>query len=314
MKNYLVTAALIICFATGLVALKMQPQAQVGVVSTVNSSDQVSVLRLAVNDLITLATSFSTTTANTWTALQTFTSTATSTHAGGIQIDGGGFQVSTLTTSNCDLKADTVGNFYCGSDSSASSTILADANTWSTAGTTTYSGNVKVSGNLQVSGTFFAPVQIVSSGDATINGALTVTGTTDLTGKLTLNAASSTFVTIADSLFLEGARISKYEFIGFSYSTTTWVGTTTVLKTLAPFTGTIQDISCDLTAGTLNAQMYVNSTAVTPMFSASTTAGTVTFSANNTFAKGDTIQLQLGTPASTPVSAPCTARTTVSTP
>ncbi len=145
----------------------------------------------------------------------------------------------------------------------------------------------------------------------TSEAALTYLATGDL---LTMVNASTTNMTVAASLFLESVRQSKYQYVGFTYSTTTWVGTTTVLRTLAPFAGTLQDMSCDLTAGTLNAQVFVNSTAVTAMFSASTTAGTVTFSANNTFVKGDTLQLQLGTPASTPVFADCTARSTVTTP
>lgn len=62
----------------------------------------------------------------------------------------------------------------------ASSTLLADTNTFSTAATTTFSGNARVVGNLQVDGGFFAPVTLVSSGNATINGSLTVTGAVDL--------------------------------------------------------------------------------------------------------------------------------------
>lgn len=67
----------------------------------------------------------------------------------------------------------------------ASSTLLADLNTFSGVGTTTFSNNVKVGGNLQVDGAFFAPVTLVSSGNATINGNLTVTGDTTLATSLT---------------------------------------------------------------------------------------------------------------------------------
>lgn len=74
----------------------------------------------------------------------------------------------------------------------ASSTLLADANTFSNVGTTTFSGNAYVVGNLQVDGAFFAPVTLVASGNTTINGALTVTGATTLATSLVgaISAAS----------------------------------------------------------------------------------------------------------------------------
>ncbi len=141
--------------------------------------------------------------------------------------------------------------------------------------------------------------------------ALTYLASGDL---LTLVNASTTNLTATNSLFVESVRQSKYQYVAFTYSTTTWAGTTTVQRTIAPFDGTLQDIQCDLTAGTVNTHLYVNSTPVMPMLSASTTAGTVTFSSANTFAKGDTLELRQGTPASTPTDSRCTARVTVTTP
>ena len=85
----------------------------------------------------------------------------------------------------------------------ASSTLLGDVNTFSTAATTTFSGNVYVVGNLQVDGQFFAPVTLVASGDTTINGALTVTGTVD-------------FDTYTSAILLTGAGGIIAEYTGAS--------------------------------------------------------------------------------------------------
>ncbi len=171
----------------------------------------------------------------------------------------------------------------------ASTTILADANTWSNAGTTTYSGNVKVAGNLMVSGTFFAPVQIVSSGNATINGALAVTGQTTLAG---LSVNSNT--------------VSGERYLTFVLSTTTvWTGTSTVASPFgdsnvvyAPFTGTSATLQCGTNVGTLGVSvggtyLLASSTANINTFAINLTKGTAL---NIT---GGRVSALLGTPTTT---------------
>lgn len=106
---------------------------------------------------------------------------------------------------------------------------------------------------------------------------------------------------------------SPYRYLTGAYATTTsWTGTTTPNKTTAPFAGTLKIIQCTTNTGTLNVQVLINGTPVTPMFNASTTAGTVTFTASNTFNRGDVIEFDYGTPASSPLSNTCTARATES--
>lgn len=105
---------------------------------------------------------------------------------------------------------------------------------------------------------------------------------------------------------------SPYRYLTGVYATTTsWTGTSTI-KVVAPFAGTLKDGSCKTDTGTLNVQILVNSTAVASMFNASTTVGTVTFTGSNTFSKGDIIEYDYGTPASSPLSNTCTARATES--
>lgn len=76
-----------IIIAVGIVAGFVFAQQTFGAVSpsSVTTSDTVSTLRGVVNDLITTANNFSTTTANTLTGLQKFTNTGTTTFSGGIE-------------------------------------------------------------------------------------------------------------------------------------------------------------------------------------------------------------------------------------
>lgn len=121
---------------------------------------------------------------------------------------------------------------------------------------------------------------------------------------LTATNASTT------ALSVNGNEVSGERYLSQGYATSTaWTATTTV-ETIARFNGTFVDTVCETDVGTLNVQYYVNSTAVTPMFSASTTKGTVTFTGSKTFVKGDTLKAQFGTPASSPTDIDCTARAT----
>lgn len=98
-------AGVLIIIALGLFAFSFAPQ-RFGVISSVSSSDTGQTLRLAVNNLISLVTSNSTTTANTFTQVQTFSAgfanNATSSGSKGIAITGGCFSVNgtCLTVSN----------------------------------------------------------------------------------------------------------------------------------------------------------------------------------------------------------------------
>lgn len=85
--------------------------------------------------------------ANTWTAAQLFSYTATTSFAGGLY-----------------------GSLISAPYFHATSTTA----------TSTFSGNARVVGNLQVDGNFFAPVTLVNSGNVRIDGTLQVVGGVDL--------------------------------------------------------------------------------------------------------------------------------------
>ncbi len=143
--------------------------------------------------------------------------------------------------------------------------------------------------------------------------AVNFAGYTLTTALLTATNASTTNEAVSQSLFVASKQVNPYQNATFAYgaTSTAWTGTTTETTLIAPFAGTLQDVQCVTSAGTLNVQAKVNSTSVTPMFNASTTKGTVTYTANNTFVRGDTLEFDFGTPASSPTSITCTPRAIV---
>lgn len=147
---------------------------------------------------------------------------------------------------------------------------------------------------------------VISSGGATpaISLAFGTTTANAWSALNTFNNASTTYLSVNNNE-ISGERYPVWTYA----SSTAWTGTTTV-NLVAPFVGTLKDIQCETDAGTLNVQMLVNSTAVTPMFNASTTKGTVTFTGSNTFVRGDSLKAQFGTPASSPTTITCTGRAT----
>lgn len=91
----------------------------------------------------------------------------------------------------------------------------------------------------------------------------------------------------------------------FRYATTSWSGTTTI--NLAPaFIGeTWNGVMCETNAGTLDV-IFGDGTNDMNNFSASTTKGTVLFTANNTFTVAETRKVEIGNPATSPVEISCT--------
>lgn len=101
-------------------------------------------------------------------------------------------------------------------------------------------------------------------------------------------------------------------------TTTTWTATTSaayIPSAVAPFAGTLRDISCvaSTTKSFLGVTVYINSTPVSPTyFISSSTAGVVPFTSTNTFVRGDLISAQFGTTTSdaNAVSDSCAVRAT----
>lgn len=130
---------------------------------------------------------------------------------------------------------------------------------------------------------------------------LTTTGNITTTGLLTATNASTTDFTIANVVKV------PYETIGFTYATSSWTGTTTLM--LGPAAGAQQfnSVQCETTTGTVNVSIYDGTNRMN-LFNASTTIGTVGLSTNQTFTKGESRRVDIGTPASSPVKIACTVK------
>ena len=125
--------------------------------------------------------------------------------------------------------------------------------------------------------------------------------TVDSAGEIAVDTTSDQLI------YYGGAKrvIAPFLTTGFSYSTSTpWVATSTI--SLAPIVAnaTFVEVYCKTNTGTLNVSLY-DGTNRANMFNASTTVGTITFTTNNTFVKGEEILIDIGTPATTPTRIGC---------
>ncbi len=98
----------------------------------------------------------------------------------------------------------------------------------------------------------------------------------------------------------------------FTYSTSTaWTGTTTIPLEEGILLYTFNGVRCKtISGGTLNFQLG-NGTASTTMYNASSTNNFNTYSSNNIIAAGDTWQIDIGTPATSPTKINCTLKLTL---
>lgn len=94
-------------------------------------------------------------------------------------------------------------------------------------------------------------------------------------------------------------------------TTTAWTATSSVnlITGVMPFAGTIRSALCSTDAGTLNVDLYHTTTHLA-LINASTTIGTFSFTANNTFTSGEILYMVAGTPVSSPTRATCTLNIT----
>lgn len=131
-----------------------------------------------------------------------------------------------------------------------------------------------------------------------VNGA---SPTVDATGELAVDTTSDQFVYYGAS---EKKQIVPFYTTGFTYATTSWTATTTIFMAPAMAAQTWNTAKCETSVGTLN--VVVNDgTNNSNLLNASTTIGTFTLSSNNSFTSSETIRVDIGTPASSPVKIAC---------
>lgn len=99
--------------------------------------------------------------------------------------------------------------------------------------------------------------------------------------------------------------ISPVRDLGFAYATTTWSGTTTLRIGPAPGNITVSSVYCETNTGTVGVSLYDGTNRANYIPTASTTINKNTYNTNNTFTAGETIRVDLGTPATSPTNLSC---------
>ena len=185
--------------------------------------------------------------------------------------------------------------------STASSTLLSDFNTWT--------------GNNLFKAASTTAVFLSSFNSTTTNAtstALYVSGPTVLANATTTNTFSGT--ASSTNLFATSfySPITIYQ--SFTYPTSTaWTGTTTrFLETVMKPT-IYNSIACFTDTGTVNVDIYHGSTHIkTPstVLNASTTNNVNVYNTGNAASVGDKVEVDMGTPASSPTQLNCTVSKT----
>lgn len=126
--------------------------------------------------------------------------------------------------------------------------------------------------------------------------------TVDAIGELALDSTN-------DQLIYFGASkrvLQPYDNLGFAYATTTWSATTTLRVGPAPAAITVYSALCETNTGTVGVSLYDGTNRALYMPTASTTINEFLYTAsNNSFTKGETIRVDIGTPASSPTQLSC---------
>lgn len=172
-----------------------------------------------------------------------------------------------LTNSSLTVNGQAISLGSSGTITAASSTLLANNNTWS--GLNVF-GNASTTQFSAASQTFYI----------------------DSTGKVQFKDTANNW----------SGTVTPTRYVGLQTgTTTTWTATTSgeyvPLATL-PFAGTLRSVTCTASssAAFLVVMPYINQTSVTPTsFIASSTEGIILFTANNTFSAGDVLSFYAGT-------------------
>ncbi len=127
--------------------------------------------------------------------------------------------------------------------------------------------------------------------------------TVDTTGEIGIDTTSGQFKWSYNGSTL-GVGVPFYT-LGFSYSTTSWTGTTTIFLAPAKAAQTFVDVACETSVGTLGLSLYDGTNRADYIPTASTTINTNVYSTNNTFTANESRRVDIGTPASSPVKIAC---------
>jgi hypothetical protein len=127
--------------------------------------------------------------------------------------------------------------------------------------------------------------------------------TVDTTGEIGVDTTSDQFLYFGAST---KRVIQPFDNLGFAYATTSWAGTTTLRIGPAPAAITVQHAYCETNTGTVGVSLYDGTNRALYMPTASTTINKFNYTAsNNSFTAGETMRVDIGTPASSPTQLSC---------
>jgi len=133
----------------------------------------------------------------------------------------------------------------------------------------------------------------------TVNGTAPVV---DATGEFAVDTTSDQFVYFGASA--KKVLTPTYR-LGFSYATTSWNATTTIYLGPAVMASQIDYVFCETDVGTVGVSLYDGTNRANYIPTASTTINRFNYSSNNTFTAGESMRVDLGTPASAPKRIAC---------
>ncbi len=207
--------------------------------------------------------------------------------------------VGTITNPSFSFSADTdTGIFKSWSGDANSLSITTNGNEvarFSQSSTTITQGNFGV-GSTSPN----VPLSIIGAGVFTGEVRAPIFYATSTTGVSTFPNASTTALSIG------GINVTPYQYHSFTYATTTWTGTTTIPLEVG-FEERFVSASCYTDVGTVNVDLYHGSSHL-KLLNASTTVGVFTFVTNNDIAPLSKVQVDLGTPGSSPTKLTCTIK------
>jgi len=133
--------------------------------------------------------------------------------------------------------------------------------------------------------------------------------TVDAIGEIALDTTSN-FLLLATSTNAGGPAVyAPYETVGFTYSTTSWTGTTTIYLPSDFKAFDIHSAYCRTDAGTVAVSVTDGTNRMDLISTASTTQNLFNYSAtNNNFTAGEKIEVDVGAPATSPKKIVCNFR------
>jgi hypothetical protein len=213
------------------------------------------------------------------------------------------------------------GNLTCSAITYAGITAMTSANFAGLISDETGSGKVV----FDTSPTLITPtLGYASSTQLTVSGNIyltTVMGAVDMGGATSFELPNGTsgFTNTTGQMFIDTtsgqlrynsgtatSTLVNFYTTGFAYATSTaWTGTTTIFMAPAMANLTFDGVYCETNTGTVGVSLYDGTNRANYIPTASTTPNYFGYTTNNTFTAGESIRIDIGTPATTPTKASC---------